>query len=153
MSGCEAISKSRTALEASSFPSVFKEGWLRLSKKVPFLSGADRVVSKRSRSLLICPRSAPYLFEFTNHPVCAAKERDLLLMAQPPLLENGGEWGRLATNPIPIFRDYAFGGEGMSSTEQNKENVRAFYDLAFNQKQPEEAVKRYIGSYYRQHMQ
>ena len=26
------------------------------------------------------------LFEFTNHPVCAAKERDFLLMAQPPLL-------------------------------------------------------------------
>jgi predicted SnoaL-like aldol condensation-catalyzing enzyme len=39
--------------------------------------------------------------------------------------------------------DYAFGGEGMSNTEQNKENVRAFYDLAFNQKQPEEAMKRY----------
>ena len=39
----------------------------------------------------------------------------------------------------------------MTNTEQNKENVRAFYDLAFNQKQPEEAVKRYAGSYYRQH--
>jgi predicted SnoaL-like aldol condensation-catalyzing enzyme len=39
----------------------------------------------------------------------------------------------------------------MTTTEQNKENVRAFYDLAFNQKQPEEAVKRYAGSYYRQH--
>ena len=39
----------------------------------------------------------------------------------------------------------------MTSTEQNKENVRAFYDLAFNQKQPEEAVKRYVGSQYRQH--
>ena len=38
------------------------------------------VVSKRSRSLLI-------LFEFTNHPVCAAKERDLFIEAQPPLLE------------------------------------------------------------------
>jgi hypothetical protein len=33
------------------------------------------------------------LFEMTNHPVCAAKERDLLIEAQPPLLENGGEWG------------------------------------------------------------
>jgi predicted SnoaL-like aldol condensation-catalyzing enzyme len=39
----------------------------------------------------------------------------------------------------------------MSNTAQNKEIVRAFYDLAFNQKQPEEAVKRYAGSYYRQH--
>jgi predicted SnoaL-like aldol condensation-catalyzing enzyme len=39
----------------------------------------------------------------------------------------------------------------MSNTAKNKEIVRAFYDLAFNQKQPEEAVKRYAGSYYRQH--
>ena len=38
-----------------------------------------------------------------------------------------------------------------NNLEQNKENVRAFYDLAFNQKQPEEAVKRYVGKYYRQH--
>src|SRR5262249_10297037 len=36
----------------------------------------------------------------TNHPVCAAaEERDLFIEAQPPLLENGGEWTRLATNP------------------------------------------------------
>jgi len=41
----QAISKSTTAVEARSFPSVFKEGWLRLNKKIPFLSGADRVVS------------------------------------------------------------------------------------------------------------
>jgi predicted SnoaL-like aldol condensation-catalyzing enzyme len=33
----------------------------------------------------------------------------------------------------------------------NKKNVREFYDLAFNKKQPEEAVKRYLGSSYRQH--
>src|SRR5215475_958069 len=73
----QAILKSMTAVEVSSFPSVFKEGWLRLNKKVPFLS-ADGVVSKRSRSLLRKhPRSAPYLLEFTNHPVCAAKERAL----------------------------------------------------------------------------
>jgi hypothetical protein len=26
-------------------PSVFKEGWLRLNKKIPFLSSADGVVS------------------------------------------------------------------------------------------------------------
>jgi len=34
------------------------------------------------------------LLEFTNHPVCAAKEQDLFIEAQPPLLENGGEWTR-----------------------------------------------------------
>ena len=37
----------------------------------------------------------------TNHPVCAATERDLFIEAQPPLLENGGEWSRFATNPLP----------------------------------------------------
>ena len=42
-----------TPVEVGSFPSVFKEGWLRLNKKIPFLSGADGVVRKRSRSLLI----------------------------------------------------------------------------------------------------
>src|SRR5215470_5931199 len=29
-------------------------------------------------------------FEITNHPVCAAEERDLLIEAQPPLLETEG---------------------------------------------------------------
>ena len=51
------------------------------------------MVSKRSHSLLIDAREALLiLFEITNHTLCAAKERGLLLMAQPPLLENGGEW-------------------------------------------------------------
>src|SRR3954469_21127182 len=35
--------------------------------------------------------------------------------------------------------------------EANKRAVSEFYDLAFNQKQPEEAVRRYVGPYYRQH--
>jgi hypothetical protein len=30
------------------------------------------------------------LFEITNHPVCAAKERDLLIESQPPLLKRRG---------------------------------------------------------------
>jgi hypothetical protein len=29
------------------------------------------------------------LIEFANHPVCAAKERDLLIEAQPPLEKEG----------------------------------------------------------------
>ena len=60
------------------------------------------VVSKRSRSFLICPRSDPYfLLETTNHPVCAAMERGLFIRgaATPPL--KGGEWNRLATNHSP----------------------------------------------------
>jgi predicted SnoaL-like aldol condensation-catalyzing enzyme len=35
--------------------------------------------------------------------------------------------------------------------EANNRTVREFYDLAFNQKQPAEAVRRHVGSYYRQH--
>ena len=95
-----------TAVEVSSFPSVFKEGWLRLNKKVPFLSGADGVVSKFEQNKV---RYADIYTEatrlFTNHPVCANKERDLLLMAQPPLLENGGEWSPLATKPHTVLTD------------------------------------------------
>jgi len=53
-----------TAAEDSSFPSVFKEAWLRLNKKVPYLSGADGVVSKRSRSLIINIRVAHLIFLF-----------------------------------------------------------------------------------------
>jgi hypothetical protein len=51
------------------------------------LDAEGGVVSKRSRSLLIDARAAlPILFEITNHPVCAAKERDLCIdgAATPP---------------------------------------------------------------------
>ena len=36
-------------------------------------------------------------------------------------------------------------------TETNKKNVMAFYDLMFNQCEPEEAVRRYVGDVYIQH--
>jgi predicted SnoaL-like aldol condensation-catalyzing enzyme len=35
--------------------------------------------------------------------------------------------------------------------ERNKHNVAAFYDLAFNQCQPAEAVRKYVGEVYTQH--
>lgn len=35
--------------------------------------------------------------------------------------------------------------------ERNKRNVKAFYDLMFNQCQPEEAIARYAGAAYIQH--
>ena len=35
--------------------------------------------------------------------------------------------------------------------ERNKENVRAFYDLMFNQCRPAEAIEKYAGDVYIQH--
>ena len=35
--------------------------------------------------------------------------------------------------------------------EMNKKIVLAYTDLAFNQRKPEEAVAKYLGTYYRQH--
>jgi predicted SnoaL-like aldol condensation-catalyzing enzyme len=35
--------------------------------------------------------------------------------------------------------------------ERNKNNAVAFYDLAFNQNNPAEAIKRYVGEVYIQH--
>ena len=34
---------------------------------------------------------------------------------------------------------------------ENKKNAMAFYDLAFNQSRPAEAVEKYVGAQYRQH--
>lgn len=39
----------------------------------------------------------------------------------------------------------------MADTEANKQAVVAYYTLAFNDKQPEEAVARYVGDRYIQH--
>ena len=37
------------------------------------------------------------------------------------------------------------------TAEANKAAVHEFYDLAFNQQKPEEAVRKHLGPYYRQH--
>ncbi len=39
----------------------------------------------------------------------------------------------------------------MERLERNKENVRAFYDLMFNQNDPRTAVELYVGAEYIQH--
>ena len=100
--------KSMTDVEASSVPSVFKEGWLRLNKKV--LSGADGVVSKRSRSLRINIREAHLIFllEFTNHPVCAAKERDLFINGRShPSLKTEGNGPVSQQTPFLVSKAFA----------------------------------------------
>jgi len=39
----------------------------------------------------------------------------------------------------------------MTRQEQNKQTVTAFYDLMFNQCEPAEAIRRYVGDQYIQH--
>jgi predicted SnoaL-like aldol condensation-catalyzing enzyme len=39
----------------------------------------------------------------------------------------------------------------MSSLERNKETVKAFYDLMFNQCRPRDAIEKYVGDTYIQH--
>jgi predicted SnoaL-like aldol condensation-catalyzing enzyme len=39
----------------------------------------------------------------------------------------------------------------MGDLERNKRTVVEFYELAFNDKQPEQAVEKYVGSRYIQH--
>jgi predicted SnoaL-like aldol condensation-catalyzing enzyme len=43
------------------------------------------------------------------------------------------------------------GAHMVSDRDRNKKNVMAFYDLAFNECKPREAIERYTGSDYRQH--
>ena len=38
-----------------------------------------------------------------------------------------------------------------NTPDSNKAVVRDFYDLAFNRRQPAEAVAKHVGNYYRQH--
>jgi hypothetical protein len=51
---------------------------------------SDQTLEREGGAVVKEPRSAPYFLELTNRPVCANKERDRFLMAQPPRLEKAG---------------------------------------------------------------
>ena len=72
--------------ETAPVPSVFKEGWLRLNKKTPFLIGADGVVSKRSRSHLFRLARRALLLRTTPSGV----DRRLFLRVADALCSNSG---------------------------------------------------------------
>src|SRR5215469_13078593 len=92
----------RTSIEASPFPSVFKEGCPSEQKTLERSGG---VVTKE-------PRSAPcLLMEVTNRPVCAAKERGHFLKAQPPRLGKAGNGAA-----IPFSSPPRLGGEARSAS-------------------------------------
>jgi predicted SnoaL-like aldol condensation-catalyzing enzyme len=61
--------------------------------------------------------------------------------------------GGLATAALAPDAAYAEGSGGHSRAQlrRNKRNVVAFYELAFNEGRPEEAVARYAGPEYIQH--
>ena len=77
--------------ERGPFPSVFKEGWLRLNKKIPFLRGADGVVSNKvAQPPYEYPRSAPYFcWNLLTTPSAPLRTGSFYLMEQPPLKTEG----------------------------------------------------------------
>jgi predicted SnoaL-like aldol condensation-catalyzing enzyme len=54
--------------------------------------------------------------------------------------------GEACVPDIPLFS-----GGMMEHLERNKQTVKDFYDLMFNQNSPREAIERYVGDAYIQH--
>src|SRR5215467_11825191 len=82
-----------------------RPGWLVISNKI---RSATRAYKEATRP-------------FTNHPVCAVKERDLFVSGAATSPLKGGEWTRLATKPFPLRS--AFETEGNDLGPQNRQNV------------------------------
>ena len=87
---------------ANSFPSVFKERWLRCAS----IKGS--VPQRRRRAGSASPRSVPYRYQrsapyfcwnLQTTPSAPTRNGIFFINGAAPLLENGGEWTRLATNP------------------------------------------------------
>src|SRR5215831_12736811 len=85
-----------TAVEASSFPLLSKEGRPRSGRGWLVKS---RVASVYARVAILI------LFEITNHPVCATKERDLFIngAATPPFSRRGMDPSRNQPIPSTLF--------------------------------------------------
>jgi len=97
--------KSMTVVEASSFPSFSRRGGcasIRRSRS----SAAQTGWLVKGRVASLYARTALHIFclKLLTIPSAPLRNGIFLLMAQPPLLENGGEWTRLATNPFPFQR-------------------------------------------------
>jgi hypothetical protein len=83
--------------EPAPSPLLSKEGRLRLNRKIPFLSGADGVVNNFKQNKDRCAGiQGGYAISLLTTPSAPLRNGTFLLRAQPPLLKNGGECGRLA---------------------------------------------------------
>src|SRR5262249_37407128 len=116
------------------------------------LAGADGVVSKRSRSLLIDIREAQLVcLKLLTTPSARLRTlRGFLLIAQPPLLENGGEWGSA------LLHIDSLGKRGAGPTRRHRGNplIVPVWETAFEVdlklRRPAGHVPRPVGALRRQ---
>ena len=72
-------------------PPFSRRGGCAIKKKIPFLSGADGwFVNSNQNKVRYADIYKEAARPFTNRPVCASKERDLLLRRSHPSLKTAG---------------------------------------------------------------